>query len=215
MSKPVLNAGLSLVVAATGKLTSEGYRFITALLKALGTAGTSGQLAAWDANGDLVGTSTPTISSLTFSPTTNGIVGTTAANDAAAGYVGEYIESAVAVGSAVSLTTGTGADITSISLTAGDWDVEGEVAFNTAATTSLTRVTASIATGSGLINSVTTTTVSMVATVFGAVSTVQQLPVTRRRVNVSTTTTIYLVARGTFTVSTLTAHGYIGARRVR
>jgi len=53
---------------------------------------------------------------------TTGIVGTTTNNNAQAGSVGEYVESVVAN---VSFTTsgGPGNNITSISLTAGDWDV--------------------------------------------------------------------------------------------
>jgi len=51
----------------------------------------------------------------------NGIITGTNTNDnAAAGKVGEYIES---VGSFASFTTGTFTDATSISLTAGDWDI--------------------------------------------------------------------------------------------
>jgi hypothetical protein len=55
----------------------------------------------------------------TFLPTT--IKGTTTNDSAAAGYVGEYVESVV---SAVnSPSSGAYGDLTSISLTAGDWDV--------------------------------------------------------------------------------------------
>lgn len=58
---------------------------------------------------------------ITFSPTTTGIKGTTTNDNAAAGNVGEYIEATVS-----NQNYGTNnqwADITSISLTAGDWDV--------------------------------------------------------------------------------------------
>jgi predicted nucleic acid-binding protein len=65
----------------------------------------------------------------------------TQTNDsAAAGKVGEFITSNIVVGSAVALTTGTAANVTSVSLTAGDWDVCGEVDLSTAATTNVTGV---------------------------------------------------------------------------
>jgi len=51
---------------------------------------------------------------------TTGIVGTTTNNNAQAGSVGEYIESVIASGSSVSLTTSVMVNMTSISLTAGD-----------------------------------------------------------------------------------------------
>lgn len=45
------------------------------------------------------------------------------ASSAAAGVVGEVISSVIASGSAISVTTATATNITSISLSAGDWDV--------------------------------------------------------------------------------------------
>src|SRR5690349_16625741 len=57
------------------------------------------------------------------------LAGTATNDDAAAGKIGEYIESEVLSGSAVSLTTNTAANITSISLTAGDWDVWGAAVY--------------------------------------------------------------------------------------
>ncbi|MGF6309478.1 hypothetical protein ABIB82_003924 [Bradyrhizobium sp. i1.8.4] len=72
-------------------------------------------------------------------------------NNASAGNVGEFISSNVASGSAVALTTGTAADVTSISLTAGDWDVEGMVTFTTTATSSISTVSAYISSASGTL----------------------------------------------------------------
>lgn len=58
---------------------------------------------------------------LIFNPTTKGVKGTTTNDNTTAGNVGEYIESVV--GSTNFPTTGQWGDATSISLTAGDWDV--------------------------------------------------------------------------------------------
>ncbi len=50
---------------------------------------------------------------------------------------------------------------------------------------------------------------------FAAGSTAQVFPIGMTRISVASTTTIYLVGRAAFGVSTLTGYGYIGARRVR
>ena len=68
-----------------------------------------------------------TATSITFSPTTGGIVGTTTNNNADAGIVGEFISSNIAVASSVNIANNTATNLTSISLTAGDWIVGGNV----------------------------------------------------------------------------------------
>jgi hypothetical protein len=66
-----------------------------------------------------------TATSLTFSPTTGGIVGTTTNNNVAAGSVGEFQDSGIVTSTfAVSTTV---YNTTSLSLTAGDWDVYGSL----------------------------------------------------------------------------------------
>src|SRR3954462_9455253 len=59
-------------------------------------------------------------------------------SSATAGDVGEYALGNLSQASKVTLTTATPANITSISLTAGDWDVRWCLLFETAATTSVT-----------------------------------------------------------------------------
>jgi hypothetical protein len=56
------------------------------------------------------------------------IQGTTAGGNAAAGYVSEFISSVIASASGITLSSGVDADVTSITLTAGDWDIQGNVA---------------------------------------------------------------------------------------
>jgi len=51
------------------------------------------------------------------------LIGTTTNDNAAAGQVGEYVSSTITGGASVALTPGVATNITSISLTAGDWDV--------------------------------------------------------------------------------------------
>ena len=91
-------------------------------------------------SGAPVRATSPTITT----PTVNqaNLVGTTTNDNAAAGSVGQLIESTISVGSAVSITSTVGKTITSISLTAGDWDVWGNIGFIPAST--MTKLTSSI-----------------------------------------------------------------------
>ena len=129
--------------------------------------------------------------------------------------VGGYLSSSVASGSAVSLTSTTAADITSITLTEGEWDVSGSVGFIPAASTSIT----ALAGGSNA----TTATIGVIGDAFvrasaavvpGAVGQVAAIPTTRYVVAAGATQVVYLVARATFSISTLGGFGVIQARRV-
>lgn len=155
------------------------------------------------------------VSAATITATTQLIGKGTATNDsAAAGYIGEAITASAAAGT-VSLTTATTANITSISLTAGDWDVTGGVVFTTAATTSVTQAIAGVSTTTATLGADGTYSRNTIAAfVPGAVEWIDQVAPTVR-ISVAATTTVYLVAQSTFTVSTQTAGGYITARRVR
>lgn len=137
----------------------------------------------------------------------------TATNDnAVAGTIGEFSSSLVAVGSPVSLTTATAANITSLSLTAGDWVCYGSINFAGASATVTARqgsINTTSATqktdGSEVNNEVATTT----ATQKHAIS------IPGIRVSIASTTTVYLVATATFSAGTVTGYGRLAARRVR
>lgn len=143
-------------------------------------------------------------------------VGGTITNDnAAAGFVGEVITATVGSGSALALTTTVGLNVTSISLTAGDWDVTGNVAFLPAATTNITYIAGSCNTTSATIGSFATQASGMSWSGFvpGVVTSTQAPP--RQRLSLNATTTVFLVAQATFTVAGLSAFGSITARRRR
>lgn len=147
---------------------------------------------------------------------TQGIVGTTTNNNAQAGSVGEYIESVIASGSAVSLTTATAANVTSISLTAGDWDVWGVVYFSQGATTLVTEYDASIGSTTATLGTSSAGTLCIQpGTNSAAVLVLNTLTPPAQRFSLSGTTTIYLVAMSVFTVSTCSAYGALRARRRR
>lgn len=148
-----------------------------------------------------------TATSITFSPTTGGIVGTTTNDNAGAGKVGELISSVIASGSPVSFTSTVTKDLTSISLTAGDWDVSGNIYFS--ATTVLAANVWISATSATLPD---TSLRALVATTAGASALSVCAPYFRA--SLSGTTTIYISGDATST-GTLTGVGGIYARRVR
>lgn len=145
------------------------------------------------------------------------IKGTNTNDSAAAGDVGEFVDSQVASGSAVSLTTATAANVTSISLTAGDWDVYGSVGFLTAATTNFTQLISGVSVTSATIdtndNSLRHVTLNTPGTAPGVSATHVLTPTVR--ISLSGTTTVYMIARASFSISTCSAFGRLSARRVR
>jgi hypothetical protein len=155
----------------------------------------------------------PTGSAAAPSEIAAGQLPATATNDnAAAGRAGEYLSSNITA--AASLTTATALNLTTLSLTAGDWDIEGSISF-----------AASVATFTLLYACVSTTTLDLgqtdmtnpwarlqVTTVAGAQTTLT--PVTKR-LSVAGGTTVYLVAYCVFGSGSATAIGILRARRVR
>jgi len=157
--------------------------------------------------------------SLSFSSTSR-IIGVSPGAAAAAGTVGEIIASSVAVGSAVSLTSGASANVTSISLTAGSWAVYGSVATNpnAATTTSIINAGASltsatIATYPGTVGVTIGSGRCYIGTshVAGAFS-IAVLPVTI--LYLSGTTTVYLVMNVTFAINTNAGFGVLIGERI-
>lgn len=161
---------------------------------------------------------TSSLTTLGTSPTitTPNIVGRTNAGNATAGNVGEFIQSIIASGSAVTMTTGTATTITTISLTAGDWDVWGLIFFTPGVTTNITQLIGGLSLAT---NTLPLTADRVGITAYGSGGVVPGvfcgIPMFKTRINVSATTSIFLVGNPTFTVSTLTAWGSLQARRVQ
>jgi hypothetical protein len=172
--------------ALTGDCTTSAGAVATTCTKTSGTAFTAGATAA---AGQLPG-----------------IASNTAAS---AGNVGEYITSSVASpGSAIS--NNVAANITSVSITAGDWDCRGNAYVAPGGTITqveayITQTTAADPTrpnggGQAQWSGSTTSAIGV------GIPTMQQI--------VSGTTTVFLGIDSQFTVSA-TAFGFIGCRRVR
>jgi hypothetical protein len=141
--------------------------------------------------------------------TTLGIVGTATADNANAGAVGEFVSNTQLAGS---LATGVPASVTSVLLSAGDWDVSAVVAFLPAGSTTI---------GSQAVG------ISLVVNTFGgfgsqaniqgftAVGAGCAIPSPIVRVNVAVPTTVYITAEAIFSGGTCGVQGFISARRVR
>jgi hypothetical protein len=147
--------------------------------------------------------------------TAAGVKGISTNTNASAGNVGEYISSTVAY-NAVNLTTATSANVTSISLTAGDWDVVGSCLVDGPGTTVLNYMIAGFSSTSATLPVYQYYTAAYFqggATPFSIVNIFANPP--SFRFSLSATTTIYLVVNAGFSVNTLTAGGYMAARRVQ
>lgn len=206
-------------VVQSGVTYKETFTQLSALLGTVGVTtitGTANQVIASAATGpvtlslpqSIATTSDVTFGSVTFSPTTKGIVGTTTNNNAAAGYVGEFVSSVVAFASSVSCTNNTARDITSISLTSGDWDVQGNILF--AMSGDFTG-----AEGWSSSTSATLPDPSLYVQAFPGTNSQNGITIPYKRYSLSGTTTVYLSCEVQFSTGTATACGGIYARRVR
>jgi hypothetical protein len=161
---------------------------------------------------------TPTLgaasaTSLTFT-STSGIIGTTTNNNAATGSVGEIISSAV---TSVSAATSTQyADIASIALTAGDWDVsalfvlvQNGGTLTGVATVFLGQVSGNNTTGLALGDNC----VNFIPPNASNSQSASAIP--SWRLSLSGSVTIYLKGQAAYTVATPLWNGRISARRMR
>lgn len=150
------------------------------------------------------------------------ITGTTTNDAAAAGSVGELLTANVTSGAPVTgAATTVAVNITSLSLTAGDWDVSAHCNY------ALTGVTATVyscglgtttgvqlsAAGGGGVG---TDPLTQQAATFGTTITgTQSQKVGPVRVTLASTTTIFLVTNNTFSAGTYNTYGTLRARRMR
>jgi hypothetical protein len=203
----------------TNTISNSNLR-TSAGLSVIGNTGTSSGNVA-----DIVGTTRQTLAvntagtGLVFAqPRGDQLLGTSTNDNATAGNVGEFITSQILFASPVSLTTATAANITTISLTAGDWDVWGQAGFTGGTTTTTSSLAANT---SSTTASVVQSSVSFINNIYpasvlfnGSFNSVSfAVPV--NRFSLSATTTIYLSCYASFATSTCSAFGTLSARRVR
>jgi hypothetical protein len=156
------------------------------------------------------------------------IIQGTATNDTApAGRIGEVISGSRLRSNGLSLTTGTSATITSITLTPGDWEVFWAIGVRTGGATTLTTLVGAVSLTNNAVPSGDTQCVQDSS---GQVSLSNQwagnpmspgaandlniggMP---SRVSISTSTTYFLIINSSFAASTLIGYGSLQARRMR
>lgn len=142
--------------------------------------------------------------------TTPNIVGVTNGSNATAGSVGELIS---ATGTSTAITTTTATNATSISLTAGDWDVQSVIQYTPGSGATVTTVTTSVSTTSATQGSFPTVNVMTGSfnNSLGSVGIASPIA----RLNITSTTTVYAVGLAIFSGGTCNFQGFIRARRVR
>jgi len=148
---------------------------------------------------------------LTGPITPAGIVGVTNGSNAAAGQIGEVIQSVVANTSA-SLGNNALYGLTAIGLTAGDRDVYGTVQYLPSAGATLNALNAGISNSNAAIGAGGSSVNSYVTPPAGFGFNIACAPC---RVNISATTQYFLMALAGFSGGTCTAGGTIRARRMR
>lgn len=204
----IVNTGTLTLPTSTdtlvGRATTDTLTSKTLTSPTINGATLSGTFAgAHTYSGAVTFTSTVTPSS------TAGIIGTTTNDSANAGSVGELVTNST---TGTSLTSGANANVTSVSLTAGDWDVDGVVLFNPAGTTTVSALALGSSTTSATFGGLGALSSYGLTFTTGSA---QRLIAPRQRISLSATTTVFLVGQATFGVSTMTADGFIRARRVR
>jgi hypothetical protein len=157
---------------------------------------------------------------LSVPPTQAGQTPGTATNDNAnAGNVGEFITSNIPIASAVQATTNSSINITSVSLTPGDWDCRATMSESISPTTTVQQLSASIAQTTSVLGTQGTdgtmvfSTKEVSAILLGAQGT--DLKMGPARQSLASTTTVYLVEGATFATSQLWVYGSISCRRAR
>lgn len=144
---------------------------------------------------------------------TGGIIGVPTADNAPVGIVGEIQTSNISSGAAVVLTSETPANITAITLTAGDWELDYSTYFimNAANVSEFyscyNTSSATLADGEGNSNVDN-------APVSGLTGT-KTFTMSSDNIHLGGSQTFYLVVQSTFSSGTVSAYGKISARRVR
>lgn len=154
------------------------------------------------------------VASITFNPSTQGIVGTVTNDSASAGYVGEY-QSNTNAGTVIPVQTPT--EVASLSLTAGDWDVEATIEgqsgqLNNAMIVGINTVNNAFATPFSQYNSQLVIQNLTNDNILGGNTTLTTPTV---RMSLSTTTTVYTIGQLNNGGGSPTIYAYMRARRVR
>lgn len=143
-------------------------------------------------------------------PTAWSIAGYVDGSSRAAGQIGELLTNS---GSGQPMTTNVNANVVSLGLTAGDWEVEGTITFTPAAGTTISGILAGIGTASATLPANNTGGFTFINAAFNA-GTQQIISTPKYTIKIAASTTVFLIAQTGFGTSTMTTSGFIKARRV-
>jgi hypothetical protein len=155
-----------------------------------------------------VGTNTDIIVSLYGKGTGRAQIKGTGVNDnVSTGFVGEEMQSVIlSSGALVTLANGTAKTMVSLTLTAGDWDIWGNVFFNLSGNGTFVECGISTTTN-------TLPDTAFIALVQATLPSSQGINAPGYRVSIASTTTYYLIARCGFSTGAATCNGGLYARR--
>ncbi len=201
------NTSDQLTYAGTAVLSSAGILLAAAFPALTGDVTTSA--------GSLATTAAATQANITTLSNTSGVAihGTNTNNSASAGYCGEYIESNVTSPTNFP-STSTFGDATSISLTAGDWDVSFHLYVSKNSSTA-TVAEAGISTTTGNSSSGLTAGVNKLDQSLSTTNTDSSITIANYRMLLSGTTTVYGKLLGIYSVGNLQYLCRLSARRMR
>lgn len=148
--------------------------------------------------------------------TTPNIVGTVAADSATAGSVGEYVESVVSANA--NAATATFKDMTTLSITAGDWDCVANVWSILTGAGTHTQMQIGISTGTAgnaFSDAVDGSNNAYASFPAGFTNDAPSLAVPSYRVSVAATTTVRLKTKFTFSAGSSSSYGRLSCRRRR
>jgi len=211
--------GAGVGLNATGQIIVTFGKYVGGATTAWSTANPSYWRVSVGAPGQAVGFSNVTQTASGLVTSAGQLLGTNTNDTANAGNVGELLQSKVLVASATALTTNTAKDVTTITLTAGDWDVWGWVGI-TGTTAVIDILTASLSTTLNTLSGADTGGNTQIVqssaiidpNIVDVIVATPMLPVT---VANGATTTYHLVTRARFGSGTASAYGWLQARRRR
>lgn len=195
------------LAVTTAKLADDAVTTAKIAAGAVGILETTG-LAASGTNTDI--TSLSGVTAMTRAAGV-AITGTNTNDNAPAGVIGEFIESDIPNGSAVALVTSVSKTVTSIPLTAGDWDVSATIASTVMNTTTEFTGTVSLTTNTLSSTKQARIRVGTAGNLIGVFSGAIQT----QRISLAAPASVYLVAQAVFASGSNSAYGTISARRVR
>jgi hypothetical protein len=201
--------------AVSGAVATPTFRFLdVADLAAITSTVTDNTFFAGASTGAAAAPAFRTLATADLNSTAGQYPGTNTNDNASSGNIGQFISSNVPAASEINPASATPADVTNVSLTAGDWDCRGNEVFDPSGAP--TAIDAWISSTSATLPTAPNSGAETVLQLTFASALRQFVPVGAIRFSLSGTTTVYLSTACTFPGgTTCKVFGFIGCRRMR